>query len=178
MLSTGRPHCPSPAVDVGATVICESEELLEALYPGNIWHIQSQHSRRLPGPRSRSARRPRHTQSWHNFKPVKPVEVAPNHWRWELKDMPALTCATFLPSGMGRARRPHVRPVGRCRGRALTTSGAPSASGSPRSKPTAPIHPLKSPPRRKASSPARPTSTPSSAASPTSSRKTSATSSS
>ena len=24
------------------------------------------------------------------FPPVKPVEVAPNHWRWEIKDMPAL----------------------------------------------------------------------------------------
>ncbi len=31
-----------------------------------------------------------HSEAWHRFQPVKPVEVAPNHWRWELKDMPAL----------------------------------------------------------------------------------------
>jgi hypothetical protein len=31
-----------------------------------------------------------HAEAWHRFSPVKPAEVAPNHWRWELKDMPAL----------------------------------------------------------------------------------------
>ena len=31
-----------------------------------------------------------HSQSWHQFKPVAPIEVAPNHWRWEVKDVPAL----------------------------------------------------------------------------------------
>ena len=31
-----------------------------------------------------------HSEAWHRFPPVKPVEVAPNHWRWEIKDMPAL----------------------------------------------------------------------------------------
>jgi hypothetical protein len=36
--------------------------------------------------------------SWHNFKPIQPVEVAPNHWRWEVKDMPALTLRD-IPSG-------------------------------------------------------------------------------
>jgi Transglutaminase-like superfamily len=30
------------------------------------------------------------TQAWHSFKPISAVEVAPNHWRWELRDMPAL----------------------------------------------------------------------------------------
>ena len=31
-----------------------------------------------------------YAESWHRFQPVKPVEVAPNHWRWEIKDMQAL----------------------------------------------------------------------------------------
>ena len=31
-----------------------------------------------------------HSDAWHKFTPVKPAEVAPNHWRWEIKDMPAL----------------------------------------------------------------------------------------
>ena len=79
-----------PAVDVGATIFCESEELLEPYLQETVWRIQisipvvfQALEVDLPGRRA-------HTQSWHNFQPVKPVEVAPNHWRWELKDMPAL----------------------------------------------------------------------------------------
>src|ERR1017187_3907048 len=79
-----------PAVDVGATIFCESEDLLEPYLQETVWRIQisipvvfQALEVDLPGRRA-------HTQSWHNFQPVKPVEVAPNHWRWELKDMPAL----------------------------------------------------------------------------------------
>ena len=79
-----------PAVDVGATVICESEEILEPFVREKVWHIQNGipmvfQALEIDLP-------PGHTQvaAWHSFKPVAPVEVAPNHWRWELKDVPAL----------------------------------------------------------------------------------------
>jgi hypothetical protein len=92
MLSTHKARIAHPpAVDVGATIICESEELLRPYYQEKDWHIQEGipvvfQALEIDLPPGRA-----HTQAWHNFKPVPPVEVAPNHWRWELKDMPALT---------------------------------------------------------------------------------------
>jgi hypothetical protein len=92
MLSTNKRRIAHPpAVDVGATVICESEEVLEPYIHENIWEVQHSipvvfQALEVDLPPGRA-----HTQSWHNFSPVQPVEVAPNHWRWELKDMPALT---------------------------------------------------------------------------------------
>ena len=91
MLSTAKTRIAHPpAIDVGATLICESEELLAPYQQETVWQFQSS----LPAvfqalevdlPPGRA-----HTDSWHRFAPVKPVEVAPNHWRWELKDVPAL----------------------------------------------------------------------------------------
>ena len=79
-----------PAADVGATIICESEEVMQPFLQEKVWHIQSGipivfQALEVDLPPGRA-----HTQSWHNFKPVPPVEVAPNHWRWEVKDTPAL----------------------------------------------------------------------------------------
>ena len=91
MLSTYKVRIAHPpAVDVGATVICESEEILESYIHENIWHLQSgipivYQALEVDLPPGKS-----HTQAWHNFKAVVPVEVAPNHFRWELKDTPAL----------------------------------------------------------------------------------------
>ena len=31
-----------------------------------------------------------HSEAWHRYPPVKAVEVAPNHWRWEIRDMQRL----------------------------------------------------------------------------------------
>jgi hypothetical protein len=78
-------------VDVGATIVCESEEVLEPYIHENIWQFQKSlpiafQALEIDLPPGRA-----HTQSWHNFKAQEPVEVAPNHWRWELKDMPGLT---------------------------------------------------------------------------------------
>jgi hypothetical protein len=80
-----------PAEDVGATIICESEEVLAPFQQEKVWSIQNGipavfQAFEIDLPAGRA-----HTQAWHNFQPVPPVEVAPNHWRWELKDMPALT---------------------------------------------------------------------------------------
>ena len=91
MLSTDKARVAHPpAVDVGATVICESEELLEPYFQEKAWHFQNGipivfQALEVDLPPGRA-----HSEAWHRFPPVKPVEVAPNHWRWEIKDMPAL----------------------------------------------------------------------------------------
>jgi hypothetical protein len=79
-----------PAADVGATIICESEELLQPYLQETVWGIQGHvpvvfQALEVDLPPGRA-----HSEAWHKFPPVKPVEVAPNHWRWEIKDMPAL----------------------------------------------------------------------------------------
>ena len=91
MLSTYKARVAHPpAVDVGATIFCESEEVLEPYMHEKVWRIQSGipvvfQALELDLPLGHS-----HSQSWHSFKAVPPVEVSPSHWRWELKDMPAL----------------------------------------------------------------------------------------
>ena len=91
MLSTYKARVAHPpAVDVGATVFCESEEVLEPYMHEKVWRIQNEipvvfQALELDLPPGHP-----HSQSWHSFKSVSAVEVAPSHWRWELKDMPAL----------------------------------------------------------------------------------------
>jgi hypothetical protein len=91
MLSTAKVRVAHPpAVDVGAVEICESEELLRPYIQEKNWHIQSGipvvfQALEVDLPPGRA-----HAESWHRFQPVKPVEVAPNYWRWEVKDVHAL----------------------------------------------------------------------------------------
>jgi hypothetical protein len=91
MLSTRKYRVAHPpAVDVDAVVICESEELMEPYLQEKIWSIQNGipvvfQALEVDLPQGRA-----HSQSWHSYKGVEPAEVAPNHWRWEVKDMPAL----------------------------------------------------------------------------------------
>jgi hypothetical protein len=91
MLSTRKTRVVyPPAADVGAVIICESEELLEPYLKETVWQIQSHipvvfQALEVDLPAGRA-----HSEAWHKFPPVKPVEVSPNHWRWEIKDMPAL----------------------------------------------------------------------------------------
>ena len=91
MLSTRKTRIAHPpAVDVGATVICESEELMEPYSQEMVWEIQHGipvvfQALEIDLPPGRA-----HVQSWHNFKPIPAIEGAPNHFRWEIKDMPAL----------------------------------------------------------------------------------------
>jgi len=91
MLSTSKTRVVHPpAADVGATIVCESEELLAPYLQETDWRIQSSvpvvfQALEVDLPAGRA-----HSEAWHKFTPVKPVEVAPNHWRWEIKDMPAL----------------------------------------------------------------------------------------
>jgi len=91
MLSTHKARVAiPPAIDVGATMVCESEETLQPYLHETIWEIQQNvpvvfQALEVDLPAGRP-----HAQSWHSFKSVAAVEVSPNHWRWELKDMPAL----------------------------------------------------------------------------------------
>ncbi len=91
MLSTRKSRIAHPpAVDVGAVVICETEELLEPYLQEAVWHIQNgipavYQAMEVDLPAGRG-----HSVAWHNYKGVTPTEVAPNHWRWEVKDMPSL----------------------------------------------------------------------------------------
>ena len=91
MLSTYKSRVARPpAEDVGATIVCESEELMKPYFQEKVWHIQNGipvvfQALEIDLPPGRP-----HSQSWHNFKDVEAIEIAPNHWRWELKDMPAL----------------------------------------------------------------------------------------
>ena len=91
MLSTRKVRIAHPpAVDVGAIVICESEELLEPYLHEEVWEFQHgipavYQALEVDLPAGRA-----YSQAWHNYKPVQPVEVAPNHWRWELRDVHAL----------------------------------------------------------------------------------------
>ncbi|MGB6743131.1 MAG: transglutaminase domain-containing protein [Terracidiphilus sp.] len=75
-----------PAGDLGATVVCESEELLAPYEQEKVWQIQNGipvvfEALEVDLPSGRA-----HSASWHEFKPVNAVEVAPNHWRWEVRD--------------------------------------------------------------------------------------------
>ncbi len=91
MLSTRKTRIAHPpAVDVGAVEICESEELMEPYMEEKVWDIQNGvpvvfQALEIDLPAGRA-----HTQSWHNYAPVAPVEVVPNHWRWEVRDVHAL----------------------------------------------------------------------------------------
>jgi hypothetical protein len=91
MLSTTKHRVVHlPAVDVGAVEICESEELMEPYAQEKVWDIQNGipvvfQALEIDLPPGRA-----HTVSWHNHAAVAGVEVAPNHWRWEVKNEPAL----------------------------------------------------------------------------------------
>ena len=80
----------TPGSDPGAVVACETEEHLRPYMNTEIWQIQA------PIPVEDEALEldlpagGHYSESWSRFAPVKPVEVAPNHLRWEIKDVPAL----------------------------------------------------------------------------------------
>ncbi len=91
MLSTRKARVVHPpAVDVGATLICESEEMMAPYAQEKVWEIQNVipvvfQALEIDLPPNRA-----HQQSWRGHDTIAPVEVSPNHWRWEVKDEPAL----------------------------------------------------------------------------------------
>jgi len=91
MLSTFKERIAHPpGVDVGATIFCESEEQIRPYMHEKVWRIQNGIPAVFQALELDLPPNGVHTQAWHSFKAVPAVEVAPNHWRWEVKDMPAL----------------------------------------------------------------------------------------
>lgn len=92
MLSTRKTRAAHPpAVDVGAVVVCESEVQTAPYAQEKVWEIQDDvpivsMALEVDLPAGRA-----HTTTWHDHAPLTPQEVAPNHWRWEVKDVPALS---------------------------------------------------------------------------------------
>jgi hypothetical protein len=88
MLSTEKARIVRPpAADPGATVICESEELLAPYQQEEVWQIQGDipaafQAFEIDLPAGRAF-----ATSWHRYQPLKATEVAPNHWRWEINEM-------------------------------------------------------------------------------------------
>jgi hypothetical protein len=79
-----------PASDPGAVVVCETEQHLRPYMYEEDWVIQAHipvvfEALELALPPSGH-----YAEAWHRSPPVKPVEIEPNHLRWEIKDMPAL----------------------------------------------------------------------------------------
>jgi hypothetical protein len=79
-----------PAADPGATVICESEKLLAPWDQEEIWFIQQEVPVALQAFEVDLPNGGAYATSWHRFEPVTPTQVAPNHWRWEIRDVHAL----------------------------------------------------------------------------------------
>ena len=79
-----------PASDPGSVVICETEERLRPYMNEEEWDIQS--TIPIVNQALELALPPggHFAQSWRLFQAVDPVEIAPNHLRWEIKSMPAL----------------------------------------------------------------------------------------
>ncbi len=92
LLSTAKQRVVHlPAVDVGAVEICESEELMPPYAQEKVWEVQNGIPVVFQALEVDLPAGMPHLATWHNHAPVAPVEIAPNHWRWEIKDMSALT---------------------------------------------------------------------------------------
>ncbi len=79
-----------PAEDVGSTILCESEELMAPWMREEVWSIQGGLPFVYEAFEIDLPAETHFADAWHRYQPVKPVEVVPNHWRWEIKDMPRL----------------------------------------------------------------------------------------
>jgi hypothetical protein len=80
-----------PASDPGAVVVCETEEQLRPYMSEEEWSIQSSIPAVYEALELALPPGGHYAESWSRFTPVKPAEVADNHLRWEIRDMPALT---------------------------------------------------------------------------------------
>jgi hypothetical protein len=96
LLLTERVRSVKPlANDPGAVVACETEEQLRPYMSEEEWQIQSSipvlhQALELDLPAGG-----KYAVSWRKYAPVKPAEVAPNHLRWQIDNMPRLTLETL-----------------------------------------------------------------------------------
>jgi hypothetical protein len=89
MLSTHKTRLAKPpAIDVGAVVVCESEELMEPYIQEKNWFVQDDipivnETLEVDLPAGR-----KHAVSWHRYDEVKPAELAPAACAGKLKTCP------------------------------------------------------------------------------------------
>jgi hypothetical protein len=88
--STRYRYVKPPANDPGSVVACESEVHLLPYMNMEDWQIQ--HSVPVLHESLELILPPggHYSESWSRYTPVKPVEVASNHLRWEIQDVPAI----------------------------------------------------------------------------------------
>lgn len=79
-----------PAADVGAVVVCETEELMAPYQQETVWRMQADAPFVFEALEVDLPPGFNYAAAWHRYDPVKPVEVAHNCWRWELKDVKGL----------------------------------------------------------------------------------------
>lgn len=79
-----------PASDPGAVVVCETEEQLRPYMKEEEWDIQTSIPVVYEALELALPPGGHYADSWRRHEAIKPSEVAANHLRWEVKDMPAL----------------------------------------------------------------------------------------
>ena len=79
-----------PAGDPGAVVVCETEQQLRPYIQEEVWSIQASIPFAYEALELALPPGGHYADSWRRYTPVKPVETAPNHLRWEIHGMPAL----------------------------------------------------------------------------------------
>ena len=91
MLSTEKARIVRPpAADPGAVVICESEEVLRSYMHQQVWEFQTRIPAVYQALELDLSPGQAYFASWHRYPAQTPVQVEPNHWRWEVKDMKEL----------------------------------------------------------------------------------------
>ncbi len=100
-----------PGNDPGAVIACESEVHLRPYMREEEWSIQASIPVVYEALEVALPSGARYAQSWHKFSPVKPVEAAPNHLRWEIREMPALNLENLYatPAWSALAARMNVK---------------------------------------------------------------------
>jgi hypothetical protein len=79
-----------PGSDPGSVVVCETEEQLRPYMSEEEWDLQSSIPIVFEALELALPAGGHYADSWAHFAAVKPEEMAGNHLRWELKDVPAL----------------------------------------------------------------------------------------
>ena len=79
-----------PASDPGAVVVCETEEQLRPYIHEETWEIQTDIPTVFEALELALPPGGHYADAWRRHEAVKPIETAPNHLRWEIKDMPGL----------------------------------------------------------------------------------------
>jgi hypothetical protein len=100
-----------PAADPGAVVVCETEMHLRPYMNEEGWDIQASIPIVFEALELDLPPGGHYADSWSRFPPLKPVEVASNHLRWEIRDMPALDLENIhaTPSWRALAARMSVK---------------------------------------------------------------------